>query len=91
MGTEELGGQLQEENRALREQNAGLQQLVVELGERIAQLREELTAAEERIVELEQGRKGPPSFVKPNRRSAKDEGGTSSAAKEHNHGGSGWR
>jgi uncharacterized coiled-coil DUF342 family protein len=67
MCTEQLIGQLRDENEALREENAGLRQLVAELGERIGQLRQELTASEERIGELEQTQKGPPSFVKPNK------------------------
>ena len=87
MSEEELIKQLREGNEALREQNAGLRQLVVELGERIAQLRGELTAAEERVAELEKARKGPPSFVKPNK--PKREGAKEARrprAKEQNHG-----
>jgi len=67
MSVEELIKQLRDENEVLRGENAGLRQLVAELGKRNAQLREELTAAEERIVELERARKGPPSLVKANK------------------------
>jgi len=87
MSTEDLTKRLREENEALREQNAGLRQLVAELGERIAQLRAELMSAEQRIAELEQARKEPPSFVKPNK--PKREGPKAvrrARAKEHNHG-----
>jgi transposase len=87
MSTEQLMGQLREENEALREQNAGLRQLIVELGERNAQLREELRAAEERIAGLEKAQQGPPSFVKANK--PKREGRKEARrprAKEQNHG-----
>jgi len=47
-----------------------LEEEVVFLRAEVQELREELAAAQERIAELERGRKGPPSFVKANR--AKD-------------------
>ena len=44
-----------------------LEEEVVFLRAEVQELREELAAAQERIAELERGRKGPPSFVKANR------------------------
>jgi transposase len=51
---------LEEENARLRAENAELRTLV-------AQLQEQLAAALARIAELEQQRRDPPSFVKPNK------------------------
>jgi transposase len=50
---------LEEENARLRAENAELRALV-------AQLQEQLAAALVRIAELEQQRRDPPSFIKPN-------------------------
>jgi hypothetical protein len=44
-----------------------LEEEVALLRTEVQELREELAAAQERIAELERGRKGPPSFVKANR------------------------
>ena len=51
---------LEEDNAQLRAENAELRILV-------AQLQEQLAAALKRIAELEQQRRDPPPFVKPNR------------------------
>jgi transposase len=74
MDTEGLIGQLHSEIAALRMQYSSLQEryaeachLAGELQGQNAQLREQLTAAEERIAELERAKKGPPSFIKPNK------------------------
>ena len=87
MSTEEVIKQLRDEIEGLRGENAGLRRLVAELGEQNEQLRQEIGASEQRIAELEQAQKKPPSFVK--RSKAKGEGSKGARhprAKEHNHG-----
>jgi hypothetical protein len=87
MSSEGLIKQLRDEIEGLRGENAGLRRLVAELGERNEQLRQEVGASEQRIAELEQAQKKPPSFVK--RSKAKREGCKGARhprAKEHNHG-----
>jgi transposase len=64
---EEENGRLLGENQVLREQNAELLRLVAGLRGQVTELEGQLAAAEGRIAELEQGKKGPPSFVKPNK------------------------
>jgi transposase len=84
MSTDDLVVRLQAENNRLREQIA---ELVQTFGEQIKGLREQLTTAEQRIRELEQTKREPPSFIKPNR--PKREGPSSprrQRAQEHNHG-----
>jgi FtsZ-binding cell division protein ZapB len=94
MSTEELIRQpwdeiegLRKENASLLEQNAELRHIVGGLREENAQLRQELAAAEERIAAVEQGKKRPSSFIKPNK--PKREGAKEprrKRAKEQNHG-----
>jgi len=87
MSIEDRVIQLQAENNRLREQKAELGQIVQALGEQIKGLRELLATAEQRIEELEQTKKEPPSFIKPNR--PKREGSSTprrQRAQEHNHG-----
>jgi len=87
MNIEELIQRLRDEIEALREQKAELRQLVQALGEQVKELQGQLVAAEERIAGLEQAKKGPPSFIKPNK--AKREGDKpprQRRAAEHNHG-----
>ena len=67
MSTKELNRQLRDEIQVLREQNAAVWHLAAGLREQNAQLRQALTAAEERIAELEVGRRGAPSFVRANK------------------------
>ena len=92
---------LLEQNAELGQQNAELVQLVHELSEQntglrehfttaveqATELRKELATVEQRIEELEQTKKEPPSFIKPNR--PKREGPSAprrQRAQEHNHG-----
>jgi transposase len=87
MNSEALVRQLQTEHAARCEENAALRQLVVELRDRLAQLQQALATAEKRVAELEQAKKEPPHFIKPNK--AKREGDNPprrARAKEHNHG-----
>jgi hypothetical protein len=87
MNSEGLIQQLREENAALREENAALCQRVAAQQEQLGQLQQALAAAEERLQELEQGKKGLPSFIKPNK--AKREGDKPPRRRrgaEHNHG-----
>jgi len=87
MSTDDLVVRLRSEINRLREQNAELVQIVRALGEQITGLREQVATAEQRIRELEQTKKEPPSFVKPNR--PKREGPSAprrQRAQEHNHG-----
>ena len=78
---------LREQNADLGQQNAELGQFVQAMSEQIKGLREQLATAEQRIEELEQTKKEPPNFFKPNR--PKREGPTGprrQRAQEHNHG-----
>jgi len=71
---------LRAENSSLRAENADLRHLV-------AQLQQQLAAAQQRIAELEQQRRDPPPFVKPNRPKASDpKPARKKRAPEHNHG-----
>lgn len=87
MSTDDLVVRLRSEINRLREQNAELVQIVRALGEQITGLREQVATDKQRIGELEQTKKEPPSFIKPNR--PKREGPSAprrQRAKEHNHG-----
>jgi transposase len=87
MNSETLMQPLREENAALREENVALRHVVATLQERLAQLQQALGAAEQRVEELEQAKRKPPSFVKPNRPPRKTPQVPRRArAKEHNHG-----
>jgi len=87
MDVEDLVSQLQSEVQTLRVQNAELRQQLVLAEQRATGLQEQLTVAEERIAELEGAKRGPPSFIKPNK--PQREGAKAlrrKRAKEHNHG-----
>ena len=72
--------QLEEEVVQLRGENAELRQFV-------AQLQAELSLARQRIAELEQQRRDPPPFVKPNRpKPQQPKRPRKKRASEHNHG-----
>src|SRR5215212_287634 len=72
--------QLEEDLVQLRDENAELRQLV-------AQLQQELARAQQRIAELEQTRKDPPAFVKPNRPAVtQPKPKRKKRAPQHNHG-----
>jgi transposase len=71
---------LQAENAQLRAENTELHALV-------SQLQEQLATAQARIAELEQQRREPPSFVKPNRpKSSSPKEKRKKRAPHHNHG-----
>jgi transposase len=87
MSIDDLVIQLQLEIKRLREQNAELGQFAQDMSEQVKGLREQLATAEQRIEELEQTKKEPPSFIKPNK--PKREGPSAprrQRAQEHNHG-----
>lgn len=71
---------LEEEVDQLRTENQ-------ELKQQLAQVLEQLAAAQARIAELEQQRRDPPSFVKPNRAKSSDpKPKRKKRASHHNHG-----
>jgi transposase len=61
---------VEKELESVRTENAALRQQLATLVERLAAVQEQLVVAEERIAELEAKKKGPPSFVKANKRQA---------------------
>lgn len=94
MNASEMIRRLQEENQVLRErnadlvrENAALRQVISEMGEQFTGLQGKLAGADERIAELERGRKEPPGFVKANKPKREGEKAPRRPrAKEANHG-----
>jgi FtsZ-binding cell division protein ZapB len=72
------------ENERLRAEVCALRRANVELQEQVEALGGDLQAALARVGELERCKARPPSFVKPNRRSAKPQGVRKKRAAEHN-------
>jgi len=72
------------ENERLRAEVCALRQANAELQEQVEALGGRLQAAVARVGELERRKAQPPSFVKPNRRSAKPPGVRKKRAAEHN-------
>ena len=78
---------LSEEHERLHTENAQLRAENAELRALVGQLQEQLATAQTRIAELEQQRREPPSFVKPNRpRSLEPKPKRKKRASHHNHG-----
>lgn len=67
MDADRLGGELLTERDALRALVAELEQEIVRLRQQVLELKAQLAVSEERNIELEQTKRKPPSFVKPNK------------------------